>query len=154
MKKILILGSGAGGTMVANHLRKKLSPNHWEITIIDRDDGERPALRGARVGEEGRPDLRAAVVAVRVAGPVALGVVAVVFEGVQGETVAVGARVGAPAGAVDAGHAAESDEHLALGLGIDLGACPWIRAGDIPDVADAFAVGLAGRTVTGELVER
>ena len=38
MKKILILGSGAGGTMVANHLRKKLSPGQWDITIIDNDE--------------------------------------------------------------------------------------------------------------------
>jgi sulfide:quinone oxidoreductase len=38
MKKILILGSGAGGTMVANNLRKKLSPREWDITIIDNDE--------------------------------------------------------------------------------------------------------------------
>ena len=38
MKKILILGSGAGGTMVANNLRKKLSPKQWNITIIDNDE--------------------------------------------------------------------------------------------------------------------
>jgi sulfide:quinone oxidoreductase len=38
MKKVLILGSGAGGTMVANHLRKKLSPKQWDITIIDNDE--------------------------------------------------------------------------------------------------------------------
>jgi sulfide:quinone oxidoreductase len=38
MKKILILGSGAGGTMVAANLIKKLNPNQWQITIIDNDD--------------------------------------------------------------------------------------------------------------------
>ena len=38
MKKILILGSGAGGTMVANILRRKLSPKQWEVTIIDSDE--------------------------------------------------------------------------------------------------------------------
>ena len=38
MKKILILGSGAGGTMVANNLRRKLSPKQWEVTIIDNDE--------------------------------------------------------------------------------------------------------------------
>ena len=38
MKKILILGSGAGGTMVANNLRKKLSPSEWRITILDNDE--------------------------------------------------------------------------------------------------------------------
>ena len=38
MKKILILGSGAGGTMVANQLRKKLNANQWDITILDNDE--------------------------------------------------------------------------------------------------------------------
>jgi sulfide:quinone oxidoreductase len=38
MKKILILGSGAGGTMVAAKLRKELSAAEWEITIIDHDE--------------------------------------------------------------------------------------------------------------------
>ena len=38
MKQILILGSGAGGTMVANNLRKKLNPKQWEVTIIDNDE--------------------------------------------------------------------------------------------------------------------
>jgi sulfide:quinone oxidoreductase len=37
MRKVLILGSGAGGTIVANKLRKELSENEWEITIIDKD---------------------------------------------------------------------------------------------------------------------
>lgn len=36
MKKLLILGSGAGGVMVATKLRKKLDPKEWKITIIDR----------------------------------------------------------------------------------------------------------------------
>jgi len=38
MKKLLILGSGAGGTMTANNLRKKLSTKEWDITIIDNDE--------------------------------------------------------------------------------------------------------------------
>lgn len=38
MRKILILGAGAGGTIVANMIRQKLSESEWEITIIDRDD--------------------------------------------------------------------------------------------------------------------
>ena len=38
MKKIVILGSGAGGTMVANNLRKKLDPKQWQVIIIDNDD--------------------------------------------------------------------------------------------------------------------
>jgi sulfide:quinone oxidoreductase len=38
MKKIVILGSGAGGTMVAAKLRKELSISEWQITIIDNDE--------------------------------------------------------------------------------------------------------------------
>ncbi len=38
MKKILILGSGAGGTMMAAKLRKELNPLEWSITIIDNDE--------------------------------------------------------------------------------------------------------------------
>ncbi|MBA4366586.1 MAG: oxidoreductase [Desulfobacterium sp.] len=38
MKKILILGSGAGGTMVAAKLRRELNPLEWQITIIDNDE--------------------------------------------------------------------------------------------------------------------
>ena len=37
MKKILILGSGAGGTMVAAKLRKELDEREWQITVIDKD---------------------------------------------------------------------------------------------------------------------
>ncbi|MCK5101099.1 MAG: NAD(P)/FAD-dependent oxidoreductase, partial [Desulfobacteraceae bacterium] len=37
MKKILILGSGAGGTMVAAKMRRQLGRD-WKITIIDNDD--------------------------------------------------------------------------------------------------------------------
>lgn len=37
MKKIVILGSGAGGTMVATKLRKELIDREWQITIIDKD---------------------------------------------------------------------------------------------------------------------
>ena len=37
MGNILILGSGAGGTMVATMLRKELSEQEWRITVIDRD---------------------------------------------------------------------------------------------------------------------
>ncbi|MBU2498521.1 MAG: NAD(P)/FAD-dependent oxidoreductase [Proteobacteria bacterium] len=38
MKKILILGSGAGGTMVANKLQHRIGANGWEVTIIDNDE--------------------------------------------------------------------------------------------------------------------
>ena len=37
MKKIVILGSGPGGTMVANKLRNELNEREWQITIIDKD---------------------------------------------------------------------------------------------------------------------
>jgi len=35
MKKLLILGAGTSGTMMANHLVKKLPKSEWKITIID-----------------------------------------------------------------------------------------------------------------------
>lgn len=38
MKKLVILGAGCAGTMVANKLRKKLAQKEWSITIIDKDD--------------------------------------------------------------------------------------------------------------------
>jgi sulfide:quinone oxidoreductase len=37
MKKILILGAGTAGTMMANHLRKRLPPDEWAIQIIDKN---------------------------------------------------------------------------------------------------------------------
>jgi sulfide:quinone oxidoreductase len=37
MKKIVILGAGTGGTIMANKLRKTLSRDEWEITIVDND---------------------------------------------------------------------------------------------------------------------
>ncbi|MCB0502374.1 MAG: NAD(P)/FAD-dependent oxidoreductase, partial [Bacteroidetes bacterium] len=38
MKNMLILGAGSAGTIMSNHLRKKLDLNEWQITIIDKDD--------------------------------------------------------------------------------------------------------------------
>jgi sulfide:quinone oxidoreductase len=35
MKNILILGSGTSGTMMANHLIKRLAKKDWKITIVD-----------------------------------------------------------------------------------------------------------------------
>jgi sulfide:quinone oxidoreductase len=35
MKKLVILGAGAAGTMMASHLVKKLKKTEWEITIVD-----------------------------------------------------------------------------------------------------------------------
>lgn len=37
MKRLLILGAGTAGTMMANHLRPKLSVQDWEITIVDQE---------------------------------------------------------------------------------------------------------------------
>ncbi|OGG93919.1 MAG: oxidoreductase [Candidatus Lambdaproteobacteria bacterium RIFOXYD2_FULL_50_16] len=38
MKKLVVLGAGCAGTMVANKLRKRLDEKEWSITIIDQDD--------------------------------------------------------------------------------------------------------------------
>ena len=38
MKRILILGGGTGGTMMAVKLRRALDPDVWDITVVDRDD--------------------------------------------------------------------------------------------------------------------
>jgi sulfide:quinone oxidoreductase len=38
MKKLVILGAGCGGTMMANKLRRDLDPNEWHMTIIDKDN--------------------------------------------------------------------------------------------------------------------
>src|SRR5512141_1205530 len=35
MKKLLILGSGTAGTMVANRMRRLLDADDWSITIVD-----------------------------------------------------------------------------------------------------------------------
>jgi sulfide:quinone oxidoreductase len=37
MKRLLILGAGTGGTMVANQLVHKLDPSDWEVTVVDRE---------------------------------------------------------------------------------------------------------------------
>ncbi len=37
MKNLLILGAGTSGTMMANHLRKTLAKDNWDITIIDQE---------------------------------------------------------------------------------------------------------------------
>ncbi len=38
MRKIVILGAGAGGTMVAANLRKELDDGDWQITVIDKNE--------------------------------------------------------------------------------------------------------------------
>ena len=38
MKNLIILGSGAAGTMVASKIRRELDEEEWRITIIDKDE--------------------------------------------------------------------------------------------------------------------
>ncbi|TCN27057.1 sulfide:quinone oxidoreductase [Kribbella orskensis] len=38
MKRLVILGAGTAGTMVANKLRRRLPLREWQITVVDRDD--------------------------------------------------------------------------------------------------------------------
>jgi sulfide:quinone oxidoreductase len=38
MKKILILGAGTAGTIMANHLHQKINKKDWTITIIDQEE--------------------------------------------------------------------------------------------------------------------
>ena len=38
MKKILILGAGTAGTMMANKLFRSLNKDVWEVTIVDKDE--------------------------------------------------------------------------------------------------------------------
>jgi sulfide:quinone oxidoreductase len=38
MKRLVILGAGTAGTMVANKLRRRLPMDEWQLTVVDRDD--------------------------------------------------------------------------------------------------------------------
>ncbi|MDP2772108.1 MAG: FAD/NAD(P)-binding oxidoreductase [Nocardioides sp.] len=38
MKRLVILGGGTAGTMIANKLRSRLSRKEWSIAVVDRDD--------------------------------------------------------------------------------------------------------------------
>jgi len=38
MKKVVILGAGTGGTVMANLLHKRLDKKDWSITVIDKDN--------------------------------------------------------------------------------------------------------------------
>ena len=38
MKRIVILGAGTAGTMMLNKLNKVLSPNEWELVIVDKEE--------------------------------------------------------------------------------------------------------------------
>ncbi|GAA1243667.1 type III sulfide quinone reductase, selenoprotein subtype [Oryzihumus leptocrescens] len=37
-KQLLVLGGGTAGTMIVNKLRRRLAPEQWAITVVDRDD--------------------------------------------------------------------------------------------------------------------
>ena len=37
MRKIVILGGGTAGTMMANKLRKALDREEWDITVVDKN---------------------------------------------------------------------------------------------------------------------
>jgi sulfide:quinone oxidoreductase len=37
-KKLLILGAGTGGTIMANHFARRLDRSEWSVTVIDRDN--------------------------------------------------------------------------------------------------------------------
>ena len=37
MKKLVILGHGTGGTIMATKMRQKLPEREWDITVIDQD---------------------------------------------------------------------------------------------------------------------
>ena len=55
MKRIVILGGGTGGTLVANRLRRELDEGEASIVVVDRDDTPRlpagPAVRPLRDAE-------------------------------------------------------------------------------------------------------
>ncbi|MEO6703372.1 MAG: FAD/NAD(P)-binding oxidoreductase [Jatrophihabitantaceae bacterium] len=38
MRRLLVLGGGTAGTMIVNKLRRRLDPDRWQITVVDRDD--------------------------------------------------------------------------------------------------------------------
>ncbi|GAA1948745.1 FAD/NAD(P)-binding oxidoreductase [Nocardioides panacihumi] len=38
MRKLVILGAGTAGTMIANKLRRRLDRHDWAVTVVDRDD--------------------------------------------------------------------------------------------------------------------
>ncbi|MGZ4534039.1 MAG: type III sulfide quinone reductase, selenoprotein subtype [Nocardioidaceae bacterium] len=38
MRKLVVLGAGTAGTMVANRLRRRLDRGEWAVVVVDRDD--------------------------------------------------------------------------------------------------------------------
>lgn len=56
LKNLVILGAGTGGTIMANHLARRL-PADWHLTVVDRDDAHvyQPGLLFVPFGHE-RPE--------------------------------------------------------------------------------------------------
>ncbi|MDY0253792.1 MAG: FAD/NAD(P)-binding oxidoreductase [Tenuifilaceae bacterium] len=59
MKRILILGGGTAGTIMANKLHKALNQNEWDITLVERDKVHyyQPGLLFIPFGIYGREDV-------------------------------------------------------------------------------------------------
>ena len=38
MRRLVILGGGTAGTMIANKLRRRLGNGEWRVSVVDRDD--------------------------------------------------------------------------------------------------------------------
>jgi hypothetical protein len=61
MRRLVILGGGTAGTMVANKLRRRLPLDDWRITVIDgqRDHLYQPGLGRPRCFHRPRPAMAA-----------------------------------------------------------------------------------------------
>ena len=58
MKRIVILGGGTAGTMMAHKLVRLLPRDQWEVTVVDRDDVRvREARAGGGLEEEAPAEL-------------------------------------------------------------------------------------------------
>jgi sulfide:quinone oxidoreductase len=57
MRRLVILGAGTAGTIVANRLRRRLARRDWQITVVDHDTAHlyQPGLLFVPFGE-GKPD--------------------------------------------------------------------------------------------------
>jgi sulfide:quinone oxidoreductase len=59
MKRLVILGAGTAGTIMANLMRKRLRRSEWDITIVDRDNDHyyQPGFLFIPFGIYGRKDI-------------------------------------------------------------------------------------------------
>jgi sulfide:quinone oxidoreductase len=59
MRRLVILGAGTAGTIMANHMRKRLRKSEWAITIVDRDNEHyyQPGFLFVPFGFYGRKDI-------------------------------------------------------------------------------------------------